>query len=69
MKGGGAPSSFPAGIPSSDGSGTSLTHYKLNGVEGLYEVRVYDSPWSGNLTDIPLAITTFQMPRSTSPSV
>jgi hypothetical protein len=43
----------------SDGSGAFTYLYQLNGIFGTYEVRVYNSPWSGNLTDSPLATVTF----------
>jgi len=43
----------------SDGSGAFAYLYKLNGIEGIYEVRVYPSPWSGDLGEVPLASTTF----------
>ena len=42
-----------------DGSGSFTYLYKLNGMQGVYEVRVYLSPWSGNLAETPLASTTF----------
>ena len=42
-----------------DASGYFDYYYQLNGVAGLYEVRVYDSPWSGSLDQEALAITTF----------
>jgi len=32
----------------SDSSGDFTYNYKLDGVQGLYEVRVYASPWSGD---------------------
>ena len=34
-------------------------YYQLDGIVGLYEVRVYDSPWPGSLDQTPLATTTF----------
>ena len=43
----------------SDGSGSFTYLYKLDGIEGTYEVRVYYSPWSGSLGDPSLASTTF----------
>jgi len=39
--------------------GRFIYYYKLDGIEGLYEVRVYNSPWSGSLDQTPLAATTF----------
>ncbi|HEU4759649.1 MAG TPA: hypothetical protein VFT91_06665, partial [Dehalococcoidia bacterium] len=42
-----------------NGSGAFTYYYTLDGVPGIYEVRVYNSPWSGNLADAPLASTTF----------
>ena len=59
VKGGGAP--FIPGWDTvlTDGSGDFTYNYKLNGVKGLYEVRVYASPWSGHLNEIPLASVTF----------
>ena len=43
----------------SDAQGSFLYQYILNGIEGLYEVRVYNSPWSGNLGETPVASVTF----------
>jgi len=41
-------------------SGTNFTYlYQLGALPGLYEVRVYASPWSGNLAESPLASVTF----------
>ncbi|MEM2738887.1 MAG: hypothetical protein QXK93_07880 [Candidatus Bathyarchaeia archaeon] len=42
-----------------DADGCFTYQYKLDGIEGLYEVRVYNSPWSGQLTETPLATATF----------
>jgi len=42
-----------------DAYGNILYSYVLNGITGFYEVRVYLSPWSGDLTQIPIAATTF----------
>ena len=42
-----------------DASGDFDYYYMLNGIAGLYEVRVYDSPWSGSLDQEALATTTF----------
>ncbi|NIO61080.1 MAG: hypothetical protein GTO35_00255, partial [Gammaproteobacteria bacterium] len=42
-----------------DAYGSITYYYLLNGISGLYEVRVYDSPWSGNLDETALATTTF----------
>ncbi len=46
----------------SDGSGSFTYFYKLDGISGVYEVRLYLSPWSGSLAEIPLATTTFSDP-------
>ena len=48
----------------SDVDGNFVYEYQLNGIEGLYEVRVYDTPWvSTNWDDVitypPVAVTTF----------
>lgn len=42
-----------------DLSGKFTYFYQLDGIVGLYEVRVYNSPWSGSLDQAPLATTTF----------
>ncbi len=42
-----------------DATGAFVYFYKLDGILGLYEVRVYGSPWSGSWDEIPLSITTF----------
>ena len=42
-----------------DAYGEFTYAYMLDGVEGLYEVRVYPSPWSGSLDTTPLASTFF----------
>jgi len=42
-----------------NGSGAFTYLYKLDGVLGTYEVRVYPSPWGGNRAQTPLASTTF----------
>jgi hypothetical protein len=39
--------------------GTFTYSYLLETMFGLYEVRVYPSPWSGDLDETPLATTTF----------
>jgi len=39
--------------------GSFVYPYILNGIDGLYEVRVYDSPWSGELSETPVAMVTF----------
>jgi hypothetical protein len=43
----------------SDTDGAFLYEYILDGVFGLYEVRVYDSVWDGDLDQEPIASTTF----------
>src|SRR3990172_8890703 len=43
----------------SDGSGSFTYPYELDGVEGLYQVRVYQTPWSGYLNQNSLASTYF----------
>jgi len=43
----------------SDGSGAFTYLYQLDGVAGTYEIRVYSSPWSGDLGEIPVATMTF----------
>jgi hypothetical protein len=43
----------------SDGSGGFKYSYKLDGILGTYEVRVYPSPWSGNRNEVPVATVTF----------
>src|SRR6185295_1572846 len=43
----------------SSGSGSFTYLYQLDGIIGTYQVRVYPSPWSGNLGQVPLATTTF----------
>src|SRR5213594_2312208 len=42
-----------------DAVGSFIYHYILDGIEGLYEVRAYSTPWSGNRSDVPLASRTF----------
>ena len=42
-----------------DGSGGFEYSYELDGIPGTYRVRVYLSPWSGNLSQTPVATTTF----------
>ena len=44
---------------SSDGVGAFTYLYQLDGIPGLYEARVYPSPWDGNLSESPIASTTF----------
>ncbi len=43
----------------SHGSGAFTYRYQLDGIVGMYEVRTYPSPWSGDLSEIPLATVTF----------
>ena len=43
----------------SDGSGAFTYLYQLDGIVGTYEVRAYLSPWSGDLSESPVATTTF----------
>ena len=43
----------------SDGSGAFIYLYQLDGIVGTYEVRVYPSPWDGNLAESPIATVTF----------
>ena len=43
----------------SSGSGSFTYLYQLDGIIGTYQVRVYPSPWSGDLAQVPLASTTF----------
>jgi hypothetical protein len=43
----------------SDTDGAFLYEYILDGVFGLYEVRLYDLAWEGDLVQEPLAKTTF----------
>jgi Large extracellular alpha-helical protein len=42
-----------------DGSGNLTYDYILDGIFGVYEARVYPSPWSGNWAEAPLAVVTF----------
>ena len=43
----------------SDASGAFTYSYQLDGVAGLYEVRAYAWPWSGDLAESPIASMTF----------
>jgi hypothetical protein len=43
----------------SDASGAFTYYYQLDGIPGIYEARVYASPWDGNLATSPVASTTF----------
>ena len=43
----------------SDESGAFTYLYQLDGIDGTYEVRVYPSPWSGDLGEAPVATVTF----------
>lgn len=43
----------------SDENGAFTYYYQLDGITGTYEVRVYNSPWSGDLDETPIATTTF----------
>ena len=45
-----------------DGSGSFTYFYQLDGIAGIYDVRVYLSPWSGDLNEVPLASVTFADP-------
>ncbi|MDO8614304.1 MAG: hypothetical protein Q7T33_01030 [Dehalococcoidia bacterium] len=40
-------------------SGSFIYNYKLDGLLGTYEVRVYPVSWNGNFSETPLASTTF----------
>ncbi|NYT12738.1 MAG: hypothetical protein GKC03_09385, partial [Methanomassiliicoccales archaeon] len=42
-----------------DVNGDLIYHYQLDGIAGTYEVRAYDSPWQGDLTQAPITSTTF----------
>ncbi|MEM2941685.1 MAG: SdrD B-like domain-containing protein [Thermoproteota archaeon] len=42
-----------------DENGGFTYQYQLDGVEGLYEVRVYSATWSGDLNQLPIATTIF----------
>ncbi|MDD1743997.1 MAG: hypothetical protein LUO85_05155, partial [Methanomassiliicoccales archaeon] len=42
-----------------DASGNFTYNYRLDGVVGTYEIKVYDSPWSGDIVAIPLTTATF----------
>ncbi len=39
--------------------GTLLYDYILNGISGTYEARAYLSPWSGDISEPPIAAVTF----------
>lgn len=43
----------------SDGDGEFSYSYTLDGIPGTYEVRAYPSPWDGNLSQTPIAVTFF----------
>ncbi|HUS82702.1 MAG TPA: hypothetical protein VM013_05545, partial [Dehalococcoidia bacterium] len=43
----------------SNAAGAFTYLYQLDGIPGLYEARVYASPWDGNLSTSPIASTTF----------
>ncbi|HUS82215.1 MAG TPA: hypothetical protein VM013_03025, partial [Dehalococcoidia bacterium] len=43
----------------SNAAGAFTYLYQLDGILGLYEARVYPSPWDGNLSTSPIASTTF----------
>ena len=53
--------SFTSGWESvqSDESGDFTYLYQLDGIPGTYTVRVYPSPWDGNLSQTPVATATF----------
>ncbi|MHC1681257.1 MAG: hypothetical protein AB9860_08495 [Methanomassiliicoccales archaeon] len=42
-----------------NGDGMLAYEYQLDGILGLYEVRAYSSPWSGDTGEIPLVSVTF----------
>ena len=42
-----------------NGSGAFTYNYKLDGVLGSYQVKVYPYGWNGNFSEAPLASTTF----------
>jgi hypothetical protein len=42
-----------------NGSGSFTYNYKLDGLQGTYQVRVYPVSWNGNLAEFPIASTTF----------
>jgi len=46
-------------IVSADAAGNLAYDYKLDGVAGTYEARVYSSDWSGDWSQAPIASTTF----------
>jgi len=43
----------------SNGSGAFTYSYRLDGIPGKYRARVYPWPWSGDLSENPLATVTF----------
>ena len=43
----------------SSASGAFTYHYQLDGIPGIYEARVYPSPWSGNRSEVPVATVYF----------
>ncbi len=43
----------------SNGSGAFIYLYQLDGIVGTYQVKVYLSPWSGDLSGSPIATVTF----------
>src|SRR5436309_210887 len=43
-----------------NGSGGFTYSYKLDGIQGTYEVRVYPSPWNGNTSKAPITSVTFK---------
>ncbi|MDI6857266.1 MAG: hypothetical protein QME71_03005 [Dehalococcoidia bacterium] len=43
----------------SDGDGEFTYSYTLDGMPGTYEVRAYPSPWDGDLSQTPTAVTFF----------
>ena len=42
-----------------DSTGTFVYHYKLDGIQGTYEIRAYDTPWTGDRSDAPIVSKTF----------
>jgi Prealbumin-like fold domain len=47
------------GTATTDAYGNLSYDYQLNGIYGLYEVRAYDHPWSGDWSQTPVASVTF----------
>lgn len=53
--------SFIAGwdTVTADESGAFTYNYQLDGIQGIYNVYVYPSSWTGDLSETPIASTTF----------